>query len=68
MLGIGGGYTNSNEGSFVLSYTETVMDNNEERYPPPPQGISNVFAVAYVSYRSSSDSAKYTNVHGPRRK
>ena len=35
------------------------MANNEELYPPPPQVISNVFAAADLSSRSSSDSDKY---------
>ena len=35
------------------------MDYNEELDPPPPQDISNVFAAADLSSRSSSDSAKY---------
>ena len=39
--------------------TETVMAYNEDIDPPPPQDISNVFAAAYLSYQSSSDSAKY---------
>ena len=42
-----------------VSKTETVMDDNEELYPPPPQDISNVFAAADLLSRSSYDSAKY---------
>ena len=36
-----------------------MMDYNEDIYPPPPQDISNVFAAADLSSRSSSDSSKY---------
>ena len=39
--------------------TETLMYDNEELYPPPPQDILNVFEATDLSYRSSSDSAKY---------
>ena len=39
--------------------TETVVDDNEELDPPPPQDIYNVFAAADLSSRSSYDSAKY---------
>ena len=39
--------------------TETVMADNEELDPPPPQDILNVFTVADLSSRLSSDSAKY---------
>ena len=39
--------------------TETVMADNEEIDHPPPQDISNVFAAADFSSRSSSDSAEY---------
>ena len=39
--------------------TETVVVFNEDLDPPPPQDISNVFAAADLSSRSSSDSAKY---------
>ena len=39
--------------------TETVMAYNEDLDPPQPQDISNVFAAADLSSRSSSDSAKY---------
>ena len=35
------------------------MADNEELDPPPPQDISNVFAAAQFSSRSSSDSNKY---------
>ena len=35
------------------------MYDNEELDTTPPQGILNVFAVAELFYRSSSDSAKY---------
>ena len=35
------------------------MAENEELDNPPPQDISNVFAVADLSSCSSSDSAKY---------
>ena len=42
-----------------VSNTETVMDNNEGLYPPPPQDIYNVFAVADLVSCSSYDSAKY---------
>ena len=39
--------------------TYTLMAYNEGLYPPPPQDISNVFAAAYLSSRSSFDSAKF---------
>ena len=39
--------------------TETVMDYNEDIYPPPPQDISNVFAAADLLSHSSYASAKY---------
>ena len=39
--------------------TDTVIDYNVNIDPPLPQGILNVFAVAYLPYHSSSDSAKY---------
>ena len=42
-----------------VSDTETVMADNDELDTPPPQDISNVFAAAEFSSRSSSDSAKY---------
>ena len=42
-----------------VSNTETVMADDEELDPPPPQDILNVFTVAYLSSFSSSDSAKY---------
>ena len=35
------------------------MAYNEDLDPPPPQDISNLFAAADLSSRSSSDSAKY---------
>ena len=38
---------------------ETVMSDNEELDPPPPQDISNVFAAADFSSGSPYDSAKY---------
>ena len=39
---------------------DTVMDDNEELYPPPPQDISNVFEATDLSSSSSSDSATTT--------
>ena len=45
-----------------VSNTETVMDDNKELDPPPPQDTSNVFAAADLSPCSSSDSAKYKRV------
>ena len=42
-----------------VANTDTVMTNNEELDPPPPQDIYNVFAVADLSSSSSFDSAKY---------
>ena len=36
--------------------TETVMADNEELDTPQQQDISNVFAAAYLSSSSSSDS------------
>ena len=42
-----------------VANTETVMADNEELYPPPPQDISDVFAAADLSSCSSSNSAKY---------
>ena len=42
-----------------VSDTETVMDDNEELDPPPPQDIYTVFAVADLSSCSSSYSNKY---------
>ena len=39
--------------------TETLMADNEELDPPPPQDISNVFAAADLLSQSSSDSNKY---------
>ena len=50
-----------------VSNTETVMADNEELDPPPPQDIYNVFVAADLSSCSSSYSNKY-NVHGSRRK
>ena len=32
-----------------VSNTDTVMDDNEEIDPPPPQDISNVFVASYLS-------------------
>ena len=43
-----------------VANTETVVDDNEELDPPPPQDISIFFAVAHLLYRASSYSAKYT--------
>ena len=45
-----------------LSDTETVVADNEEVYPPPPQDISNVFSAEDLSSCSSSDSDKYKHV------
>ena len=42
-----------------LSDTETVMADNEELDPPPPQDVSNLFEAVELSSRSSSDSDKY---------
>ena len=42
-----------------VANTETVMADNEEIGPPPPQDISNMFAAADLSSHSSSDSDKY---------
>ena len=42
-----------------VSDTETVMADNEDIDPPPPQDILNVFTAADLSYCSSSDSDKY---------
>ena len=39
--------------------TETLMADNEELDPQPPQYIYNVFSAADLSSISSSDSAKY---------
>ena len=39
--------------------TETVMDDNEEIDPTPPQDIYDFFAAADLSSCSSSDSDKY---------
>ena len=38
---------------------ETMMDYNEDIYPPPLQDISNVFSAADLLSQSSYDSAKY---------
>ena len=38
---------------------ETVMADNEDLYPPPPQDISNVFAPTELSSRSSYNPDKY---------
>ena len=45
--------------TLEVANTETVMYFNEDLYLPQPQDISNVFEVADLSYRSSSDSDKY---------
>ena len=42
-----------------VANTETVLADNEDIYPPPPQDISNVFSAADLSSHSSSDSNKY---------
>ena len=42
-----------------VSDTYTVMDYNENIYPPSPQHISNVFAAADLLSHSSPDSNKY---------
>ena len=42
-----------------VSNTEAVMAYNEDLDLPPPYNISNVFAAADLSSRSSFDSAKY---------
>ena len=42
-----------------VAYIETVMSDNEEIDPSPPQDISNLFAAAYLSSCSLSDSATY---------
>ena len=42
-----------------VANTDTVMSDNVDLDPPPPQDIYNVFAAAYLSSRSSSDSDKY---------
>ena len=44
--------------TLEVAYTYTVMADNEELYPPLPQDISNMFAVADLSSCSSYDSAK----------
>ena len=45
--------------TLKVANTYTVMDYNEDLDLPPPQDISNVFAAAEFSSRSSSDSNKY---------
>ena len=42
-----------------LANTETVMGYNDNIYPPPPQDISNMFAVSELSSQSSYDTVKY---------
>ena len=42
-----------------VANTETVLADNEDIYPPPPQDISNVFSAADLSSHSSSDSNRY---------
>ena len=42
-----------------VSNIDTVMAYNEDLYPPLPQDISNVFAVADLLPHSSSDSDRY---------
>ena len=42
-----------------VAITETVMSNDEDLDPPPPQDISNMFAEADLLSQSSSGSAKY---------
>ena len=42
-----------------VANTETVMAGNEDIDTPPPQDISNVFAVAEFSSQSSYDTVKY---------
>ena len=49
----------NNELHSEVSNTETVMADNEDLNPPPPQDIYNVFAAAYLLSHSSSYSAKY---------
>ena len=39
--------------------TETVMDDNEDIDPPPPQDVLNAFSSTELSDQSSYDSAKY---------
>ena len=43
----------------ALPNTETVMTDNEELDPPPPQDTFNVFAAVGLSSHSSYDSDKY---------
>ena len=38
-----------------VANTETLMSDNEELYPPHPQGVFNLFAAVDLSSRSSSD-------------
>ena len=45
--------------TMKVSNTETVMADNEELDPPPPQNILNVFAAADWLSCSLSDSAKH---------
>ena len=45
--------------TLEVANTETVMADNEELDPPPPQDISNLFSAADLLSCSSSDSAKY---------
>ena len=45
--------------TLEVADTDTVMADNEELDPPPPQDISNVFSAADLSSCSSSDSDKY---------
>ena len=42
-----------------VANTETVMTDNEELYPSPPQDVSNMFAEVDLMSHSSSDSANY---------
>ena len=42
-----------------VANTEIVLGYNEYLDPPPPQDISNLFAVADLSSQSSYDSVKY---------
>ena len=42
-----------------VANTDKVMADNKELDPPPPQDISNVFAVVDLVSCSSSDSDKY---------
>ena len=47
------------QNTWEVADTETVMADNEKLDIPQPQDILNVFAVADLSSRSSSDSDKY---------